>query len=84
MVLIKCQRFRLEQIDRDADFVRALSFYFSTAFNSVFDRVLWERILSYDIKPYINNWIVVIDGVVTSFLNININKGVLQRTVLGP
>lgn len=47
---------------------------------------------SYDINPYIINWVisflcdcqqrVVVDGVVTKFLNIN--RGVSQGTVLGP
>ena len=92
MALIKCQHFWLEQLDGDADFVRAFSFDFSKAFDSVSHSVLCKKIVSYDINPYIKNWImsflcgrqqrVVVDGVVTSFLNIN--RGVPQGTVLGP
>ena len=33
MALIKCQRFWLELLDRDAAFVGALSFHFSKAFD---------------------------------------------------
>lgn len=93
MALIKCQTFWLEQLDSDADFVTAFSFDFAKAFDSVFHRVPCKRIVSYDINPYIKNWImsflcdrqqkVVVDGVVTSFLNI-IYRGIPQETVLGP
>ena len=81
MALIKCQHFWLEQLDGNADFFRAFSFDFSKAFNSVSHSILCKKIVSYDINPYIKNWItsflydrqqrVVVDGVVTSFLNIN-------------
>ena len=70
----------------------AFSFDFSKASDSVSHHVLCKTITSYDINPYIKNWIlsflfdrqqrVVVDGVVTSFLNIN--RGVPQGTVLGP
>ena len=87
MAIIKRQHFWLEKLDGDADFVRAFSFDFSKAFDSVSHRVLYKKLVSYDINPYIKNWImsflcdrqqrVVVDGVVTSFLNIN--RGVPRR-----
>ena len=55
MALIKCQHFWLEKLDGDADFVRAFSFDFSKAFDSVSHRVLCKKIVSYDINPYIKN-----------------------------
>ena len=92
MALIKCQHHWLNWLDRDADFVRVLSFDFSKAFDSVFHRVLCDKLKSYDINPYIINWVisflcdrqqrVVVYGAVTKFLNIN--RGVPQGTVLGP
>jgi len=88
MALIKCQRFWLEQPNRDAHFDRAFSFDFSKAFDSVSHRVVCETIVSYDINPYIKNWIICFlcdrqqRVVVTSFLNIN--RGVPQGTVFGP
>ena len=92
MALIKCQHHWLDWLEKDADFVRVLSFDFSKAFDSVSHRVLCDKLKSYDINPYIINWVisflcdrqqrVVVDGVVTKFLNIN--RGVPQGTVLGP
>ena len=92
MALIKCQYFWLQKLDGDADFVRAFSFDFSKSFDSVSHRVLCKTIVSYDINLYIKNWImsflcdrqqrVVVNGVVTSVLNIN--RGVPQGAVLGP
>ena len=88
MALTKCQFYWL---DKAADFVRVLSFYFSKAFDSVFHLVLCDKLKSYDINPYIINWVisflrdcqqrVVLDGVVTKFLNIK--RGVPQGTDLG-
>ena len=59
---------------------------------AVSHRVLCDKLKSYDINPYIINWVIsflcnrqqriLVDGVVTKFLNIN--KGVPQGTVLGP
>ena len=51
MALIKRQHFWLEKLDGDADFVRAFSFDFSKAFDSVSHRVLCKTLVSYDIKP---------------------------------
>ena len=88
MALVKCQHFWLQKLDGDADFVRAFSFDFRKAFDSVSDRVLCEKLVSYDIKNWIMSFLcdrqqrVVVDGVVTSFLNIY--RGVPQGTVLGP
>ena len=58
MALIKCQHFWLGQLDRDAAFVRAFSFDFSKAFDSVSHRILFSKLASYDINPYIKNWII--------------------------
>ena len=58
MALIKCQHFWLEQLDRDAAFVRAISFDFSKAFESVSHCILFSKLASYDINPYIKNWII--------------------------
>ena len=91
MALIKCQQFWLEHLDRDADFVRVFSFDFSKASGSDSHHVLCKMIASYDINPYIKNWIMsflcdrqqrVVDRVFTSFLSIN--GGVPKGTVLGP
>ena len=94
MALIKCQHHWLDWLDKDVDFVRVSSFDFSKAFDSdsVSHRVFCDKLKSYDINPYIINWVisflcdrqqrVVVDGVVTKFLNIN--RGVPQGTVLGP
>ena len=92
MALIKCQYYWLDWLDKDADFVRVLSFDFSKAFDSVSHRLLCDKLKPYDINPYIINWVisflcnrqqrVLVDRVVTKFLNIN--KGVPQGTVLGP
>ena len=92
MALIKCQHFWLQRLDRDAAFVRAFSFDFSKAFDSVSHRIHFSKLASYDINLYIKNWIisflcdrrqrVVVDGLVTSFLNVN--RRVPQGTVLGP
>ena len=89
MALIKCQNVWLEQLDRDADLVTAFSFYFTKAFDSVSHRVLCKNIVSCDINPYFKNWImsflcdrqqkVVVDGVVTSPLNIKY-RGIPQET----
>ena len=92
MAFIKCQHFWLQRLDRDAAFVRAFSFDFSNAFDSVSHRILFSKLAWYDINPYIKNWIirflcdrrqrVVVDGLVISFLNVN--RGAPQGTVLGP
>ena len=92
MALIKCQHHWMEWLDRDADFVRVFSFDFSKAFDSVPHQVLCTKLKSYDINPFITNWIisflsgrqqrVVVNGIVTDFLNIN--RGVTQGTVLEP
>lgn len=92
MALTKCQHHWLNWLDKDADFVWVLSFDFSKAFDSVSPRVLCDKLKSYDINPYIIIWVisflcdrqqrVVVDGVVTKFLNIN--RGVPQGTVLDP
>ena len=92
MALIKCQHHWLDWLEKDADFVRVFSFDFSKAFDSVSHQVLCNKLKSYNINPYITNWImsflsgrqqrVVVDGIVTRFLDIN--RGVPQGTVLGP
>ena len=92
MALIKCQHHWMEWLDKVADFVRVFSFDFSKAFDSVLHQVLCTKLKSYDINLFITNWIisflsgrqqrVMVDGIVTDFLNIN--RGVPQGTVHGP
>ena len=64
----------------------------SGAFDSVPHDILCSKLKSLDINLYVTNWIfsflqgrkqrVVVDGIVTDFLNIN--RGVPEGTVLGP
>ena len=58
VALIKCQHYWLDWLDKDADFVPVLSFDFSKAFDSVSHRVLCDKLKSYDINPYIINWVI--------------------------
>ena len=92
MALIKCQHHWLSWLDKDVDFVRVFSFDFSKTFDVVSHEILCNKFKTYNINPYVVNWIfnflsgrqqrVVVDGVVTSYLNIN--RGVPQGTVLSP
>ena len=93
MALIKCQHTWLKWLDKDVKYVRVLSFDFSKAFDHVQHDLLFEKVkkITY-INPYVVNWIisflgnrrqrVVVDGIVTEYLNIN--RGVPQGTVIGP
>ena len=76
-----------------SNFVRVLSFDFSTAFDSVSHRVVTDKLKKVpDINPYIVNRVidflkdrqqrVCVDKVMTSFLPVN--RGVSQGTVLEP
>ena len=92
MALIKCQHTWLKWLDKDAKYVRVLSFDFSKAFDNVPHDLLFKKVKKLPINPYIVNWVisfldnrkqrVVVDGTVTNYLNIN--RGVSQGTVLGP
>ena len=92
MALIKCQYAWLKWLDSGYDYVRIFSFDFSKAFDSVPHDILCSKLKSLEINPYVTNWIfsflqdrkqrVVVDGIVTDFLDIN--RGVPQGTVLGP
>ena len=92
MALIKCQHTWLKWLDKDAKYVRVLSFDFSKAFDKVPHDLLFKKVKKLRINPYIVNWTisflenrkqrVVVDGIVTNYLNIN--RGVPQGTVLGP
>lgn len=97
MALIKCQYAWLKWLDSGFDCVRIFSFDFSKAFDlacvdSVPQDILCSKLKTLDINPYVTNWIisflqnrkqrVVVDAIVTDYLNID--RGVPQRTVLGP
>ena len=68
------------------------SFDFSKAFDLVSCQIVCNKLKSYNINPYVINWItnflidrkqrVVVDGVTTKFTEIG--RGVPQGTVLGP
>ena len=91
MALIKCQHHWLNWLEKDVSFARVFSFDFSKAFDMVSHDILCNKLKTYNINPYVINWIinflsgrqqrVVVDRVVTSYLNIN--RGVPQGTVLG-
>ena len=91
--LLTCQHYWLKWLeDEDVNFVRIISFDFSKAFDSVPHDIVCEKLKSTNINPYIINWIinflmyrrqrVVVDGIVTEF--VDINRGVPQGTVIGP
>ena len=92
MALIKCQHTWLKRLDKDAKYVRILSFDFSKAFDSVPHDILFKKVKRLPFNPYITNWMinflkdrkqkVTVDGITTEFLRIN--RGVPQGTVLGP
>ncbi|CAB4043879.1 Hypothetical predicted protein, partial [Paramuricea clavata] len=92
MALIKSQHQWLEWLDKNANYVRVLSFDFSKAFDSVPHDLLFEKVKKLPINPYVVNWLisflenriqrVMVDGMVTEYLYIN--RGVPQGTVLSP
>ncbi len=92
MALIKSQHQWLEWLDKNANYVRVLSFDFSKAFDSVPHDLLFEKVKKLPINPYVVNWLisflenriqrVMVDGIATEYLHIN--RGVPQGTVLGP
>ena len=91
MALIKRQQNWLKWLDSNAKYVRVLSFDFSKEFDNVPHDILFEKIKKLSINPYVVNWInsfledrkqrVVVDGIVTEYLNMN--RGEPQETVLG-
>ena len=92
VALIKCHHTWLKWLDNDANYVRIFSFDFSKAFDNVPHDILCTKLKRLAINPYIINWTinfltnrqqrVVVDGIVTNYLDIN--RGVPQGTVLGP
>ena len=92
MALIKCQHTWLKWLDKDAKYVRVLSFDFSKAFDHLPHDLLFEKVKKLPNNPYVVNWMisflgsrrqrVAVDGIVTEYLNIN--RGVPQETVIGP
>ena len=91
MAFIKCQHVWLKWLDSSFDYVRIFSFDLSKAFDSVPHDMLCSKLKTLDINPYVTNWIisflqgrkqrVVVDGIVTDYLNIN--RGVPWGTVFG-
>jgi retron-type reverse transcriptase len=90
---IKCQHQWLKWLDdEEVDSVRVISFDFSKVFDTVPHDILCEKLKQTNLYPYVINWIldlltnrkqrVVVDGIVTDFLDIN--RGVPQGTVIGP
>ena len=92
MALLKCQHKWFQWLDSNAYCVRIFSFDFSKAFDMVPHDILCNKLKHLNINPYIYNWIisflsnrkqrVKVDGVLTEFLDVN--RGVAQRTILGP
>ena len=90
MALIKCQYKWLNRLDDDANYIRVLSFDFRKAFDNVPHDILCLKLKS--LNPYTVNWIinflsnrqqrVVVDGIINNY--VDINRSVLQSTVLGP
>jgi hypothetical protein len=92
--LIKCQQQWLKWLDvEEVDSVRVISFNFSKAFDTVSHDILYEKLKQTNLNLYIINWIldlltirkqrVVVDRIVTDFLDIN--RGIQQGTVpIGP
>ena len=80
LALLKCQHFWLSALDRESEFVRVLSFAFSTAFDTVSHKIICDKLKSTNINPYIINWIisfldnrkqrVVVDDAITAFVSI--------------
>ena len=91
MALIKCQHVWLKWLDSGFDYVRIFSLELSKAFDSVPHDILCSKLKTLDINPYVTNWIisflqgrkqrVVVDGIVTDYLNIN--RGVPWGTGFG-
>ena len=57
MALVKCQHEWLRRLDRDADFIRILSFDFSKAFDSAPHDIVCRKLRNLEINPHIYNWI---------------------------
>ena len=58
MALIKCQHNWLGWLDGDEDFVLDLSFDLSKAFDTVSLKIVFEKLKSVNLSPYIINWII--------------------------
>ena len=58
LALLKCQHFCLSIVDhRVFDYVGVLSFDFSMASDTVFHKIICDKLNSTNINPYIINWI---------------------------
>lgn len=91
-VMIKCQHYWLNSLDKKSNCVRVFLFDLSKAFDTVSHRIVFNKVKDLEINPYVVNWSidfqrngkqrVAVDGNISEF--VDINREVPQGTVLRP